>query len=414
MTRTLIHLSLFSLLFIACKDESKKDVQSNVETTKELIQTLENPSQNSSQLPRLYSNGVALYFSWVSKRDSLDVLNYSVMSDKGWQESTEIITGHDWFTNWADFPAIAENNGNILTNFLQKSATGTYTYDIKLNLYSPSAESSENQWKKSFILHKDGTESEHGFVSMLPYEEDSFFVTWLDGRDTVGKGHGGGQMTLRAALIDREGNISMDAQLDSRICDCCQTSAAMTPNGPIVVYRDRGDTEIRDISIVRWDNNQWTTPQSVGDDLWEINGCPVNGPSVDAIGNNLAVTWFTAAQGIAQVKVAFSEDGGRTFGIPLRMDNGDAIGRVDVIMLDETSAVLSWMEPQGDDTLIQLQRITSQGLKGELVTLAKTSASRSSGFPQIEKLNGKIYAAWTIQDGDIGSIEMATIDISDL
>ena len=50
--------------------------------------------------------------------------------------------------NWADFPAIAENNGSILTNVLQKSAEGTYTYDIRLQLFSKQ----KNTWKKAFSI----------------------------------------------------------------------------------------------------------------------------------------------------------------------------------------------------------------------------------------------------------------------
>ena len=41
------------------------------------------------------------------------------------------------------------------------------------------------------------------------------------------------------------------AVLDARACDCCQTDAAMTSAGPVVVYRNRTEEEIRDIYIAR-------------------------------------------------------------------------------------------------------------------------------------------------------------------
>ena len=105
-----------------------------------------------------------------------------------------------------------------------------------------------------------GIKSEHGFVSMLPYNNDSFFVTWLDGRTLVGVPKENEQMTLRAAFIDAEGEITNDILLDDKTCECCNTAATMTANGPIVAYRDRSDTEIRDISIVRFVNGNWTGP----------------------------------------------------------------------------------------------------------------------------------------------------------
>jgi hypothetical protein len=408
---------IFVLLFVvSCKSETKKEAIAIPEVMEGRLQMLENPVKGNSSLPRLFSSNNKLFFSWVEKIDTLAILKYSVFEDTIWKDSEEIISGSDWFVNWADFPSIAETNGNILTSFLQKSAKGTYTYDVKLNLYNPEI----NTWKKNFILHNDGTQSEHGFVSILPYLKDSFFVTWLDGRNTAG-GHethenqnGGGAMTLRGAFVDSAGSISQDTELDQRICDCCQTSAAMTSNGPVVVYRDRSDEEIRDISIVRLVDGKWTSPQTIGNDHWKIAGCPVNGPSVDAKENAVAVAWFTATQETPKVQIAFSEDMGKTFGLPVRIDSGDALGRVDVTMISESEAIVSWMENRGDDTLIQLMKVHSNGTKSNPITISKTSAERASGFPQIEVLKNTVYVAWTTSEGETSSIKTASIALKRL
>lgn len=58
-------------------------------------------------------------------------------------------------------------------------------------------------------------------------------------------------MNIRAARISNSEKMFNDTLLDSRTCDYCQTSAAISKNDPVVVYRDRTDDEIRDISIVR-------------------------------------------------------------------------------------------------------------------------------------------------------------------
>lgn len=142
-------------------------------------------------------------------------------------------------------------------------------------------------------------------------------------------------MTLRGTIIDKKGNKCSEWELDNGVCDCCQTSAVITFNGPIVIYRDKSEQEIRDMSIVRLVNDKWTLPKTIFPDNRKIEGCTVNGPRTDAQGNSLAVAWFTSPDKKAQVNIVFSTDEGATFGAPIRIDEGKGIGRLDVVMLDK-------------------------------------------------------------------------------
>ncbi len=110
--------------------------------------------------------------------------------------------------------------------------------------------------------------------------------------------------------------------LDERICECCHTSAARTSNGIILAYRDRSDEEIRDISVVRWQDGMWSAPQTVYKDDWHILGCPVNGPAVAAAGDQVVLAWFTAAQDIPRIQLSFSIDEEQSFGVPIQADDG--------------------------------------------------------------------------------------------
>ena len=401
-------LCLLLLILVSCKSETKKNT-SEISTSK--LQGFKNPSVGNSSLPRLFSNNNKLFLSWVEKKDTVATLNFSVFENAAWKPSEEIISGSDWFVNWADFPAIAAtDNGNILTNILQKSAKGTYTYDVKLNLY----DTVEKTWKKNFILHNDGTQSEHGFVSIRPYVGNSFIVVWLDGRETLGKEHGGGQMTLRAAIVFEDGTIDYDTLIDERVCDCCQTSVTIGPNDEIVVaYRDRSEDEIRDISVVKWETETgWSKPKTIGNDNWNIEGCPVNGPSIDSNGNTIALAWFTGDEG--KVKVAFSTDTGTTFGAPIRIDGGNATGRVDIEMISETEAVVLWMEPRGNEELIQFVKVDLDGSLLEPITVSKTSAERASGFPQMEVSGTMVYFSWTEVGTESSSIKTASLNLMDI
>jgi|TARA_B110000240_G_scaffold120728_1_gene134945 hypothetical protein len=398
-------------LLVSCKTEtSKSEPAVLVNNRHTAIIEIKNPSLINSSLPRLFSNGEDLLMSWIQNKDSIASLKYSKFNGINWTAPTEIISGSDWFVNWADFPAIADNNGSILTNILKKSAEGTYTYDIHLQLYSKQ----KNTWKNNILLNQDGIKSEHGFVSMLPYNNDSFFVTWLDGRTLVGVPKENEQMTLRAAFIDAEGEISNDILLDDKTCECCNTAATMTSNGPIVAYRDRSDTEIRDISIVRFVNGNWTAPKNVYQDHWEIPGCPVNGPAIDSFNDAVALAWFTAENDNPRIQVSFSENQGETFGLQYRVDNGNAIGRVDIVMIDQNNAVVSWMEPDGIDTLIQILKVSSNGEKNIPITITKTRSERSSGFPQLELVGDRLYVAWTSLEDKKPTIKIVTVLASDL
>ena len=174
----------------------------------------------------------------------------------------------------------------------------------------------------------------------------------------------------------------------------------MTANGPIVVYRDRigKETEIRDIGIVRYVNGRWTQPSVLYEDKWEINGCPVNGPRVDAKGEAVAVAWFTAAEGVSQVKLVFSQDNGQTFGEAIRIDEGNPLGRVDVLLLDKETAMISWLESTEEMAKILTARVKANGEVISKHLISETDHSRASGFPQMTPADEGIVFAWTVAD----------------
>jgi hypothetical protein len=370
------------------------------------VKEFSSPAADSCAEPFLFTDkNEIVYLSWIEKKNKKSSLNFSTLSGGKWTEPVTIATGNNWFVNWADYPVlISDGNQQLVAHYLEKSGVSTYAYDVK---YKTSPDNGKT-WRDAKILHDDGKQAEHGFVSMMPYN-GKFFVSWLDGRNTgmeeVAGGHEEhhGQMSLRGAIMDKQGNKMDEWELDSRVCDCCQTSAALTTNGPVVVYRDRSDSEIRDMSIVRFVNGQWTSPQTIFPDQWKITGCPVNGPRADAIENNLAIAWFSMQENKAQVKIIFSDDGGATFKKPIQVDEGKPIGRVDVVMLNEKTAMISWME----GSIIKALKVNSDGTKGKPIIIAASSDSRSSGFPQMTKAGNSLIFAWT--DSKSKQIKLASM-----
>ncbi len=386
------------LLIVSCAEKPKKEAA--------LINYINAPSGPDSSLPNMFSNTKHTLMSWVEKvDDSTTQLKYARLINDVWKEPQLILQGRDWFVNWADFPGIAENDGNLISHVLRKSSKETFSYDVSLNVLSKG----DSQWATNLQLHSDGTKTEHGFVTTLPYKNDSFFITWLDGRNTSGSGHDqhGGAMSIRSAEVSSKGIVSNEALLDDRTCDCCQTTAAITANGPVVIYRDRSEDEVRDMSIVRFVEGEWTAPKSMYNDNWQIKGCPVNGPKSAAIANNLVVAWFTAANKEAKVKVVFSSDGGESFEEPIRIGKSNVMGRVDVALIDSENAIVSWMETIDKEAQIKALKVHKSGKTAVPVIISRLDASRKTGFPQMELVGDKVHFAWTDVTNEIETVRTA-------
>lgn len=388
------------LLIVSCAKKPKKEAA--------LINYIDAPSGPYSSLPNMFSNTKHTLMSWVEKvDDSTTQLKYARLINGEWKDPQLILQGRDWFVNWADFPAIVENNGHLISHILRKSSKETFSYDVRLNVLPKG----ESQWATDLQLHSDATKTEHGFVTTLPYKEDSFFVTWLDGRNTTSSGHDhhDGAMSIRSAEVSSKGMVSNEALLDDRTCDCCQTTASITTNGPVVIYRDRSEDELRDMSIVRFVEGEWTTPKTIYNDNWQIKGCPVNGPKSAAIDNNFVVAWFTAANKEAKVKVVFSSDGGASFEEPIHIGKSNVMGRVDIALIDSENAIVSWMETIDKEAQIRALKVHKSGKISTPVIISRLDASRKTGFPQMELVGDKVHFAWTDVTNEIETVKTAYV-----
>jgi hypothetical protein len=350
------------------------------------------------------------HLSWIEKTDQTNYLKFSSWDGNVWSEAALIAQGDDWFVNWADYPQISSfEDGTLIAFFLQKSGPGTFAYDIMTT-----TSKNGTDWTVPSKLHDDQTQTEHGFVSMTPWGEN-MLISWLDGRNT-GSGHTGhdhghqGQMTVRAALLDSKGTKISDWELDERVCDCCQTSSTMTDEGPIIVFRDRSETEIRDLGLVKWEEQNWSETFPVHMDLWEIAACPVNGPKISAWKNHVGVVWYSAANDRPEVKVAFSENNGKNFAPPIKIDLGKTIGRVSIAMINQETAFVTWME----EGKIMGRKVTSQGRLGNPIVIAQSSEKRSSGFPQLSYDGKNIWLVWTEDSEEWRKIKVSKIKIENI
>ncbi len=357
------------------------------------------PTGEGSRWPALSSDGDGVILSWLEP-DAFGSwsLRMARLDDAGWRDVKTVATEGErpFFVNWADFPAVwAVSPGTLAAHWLERGTEGGYDYGVRVAFSNDGG----TRWSDPWTPHEDGTPTEHGFVSMFPVSDSEVGMVWLDGRKssrTEDGQEGQAEMTLRFRTASLGGTPGPEILLDDLICDCCQTDAAVTGRGPIVVYRNRTHAEIRDIYVTRMTEEGWTTGHAIHDDGWVFPACPVNGPAIAAAGESVVVAWFTGANGEPTVQVAFSNDAGDSFGPPTKVDLGNPLGRVDVLLLEDGSALVSWIEGGGQDAAILAQRVRPDGKRDRPIEISPTSAGRDSGFPRmLQDARGRILFAWT-------------------
>lgn len=375
------------------------------------VEEFPSPAGAGTAEPFLFSTSDGVLLSWLEPVPDTDrtALRFARYRANRWSPAGTIIERNDLFVNWADFPSIVEDSrGTLFAHWLQKSGEGTYSYDVRM---AASSDGGEN-WSESFLLNRDGKEAEHGFVTLVPLPDGGVGATWLDGRKMTmsggdHEGHDAGDMGIRYASVDANGKITDEIELDGRTCECCTTGMTMTTSGPIIVYRDRSADEVRDISYVTRTAQGWTEAAAVNADHWKINACPVNGPQIDAIGQRAVTAWFTAAEDKARALIAFSDDGGVTFAPPVQIDDGKPIGRLDVLLLDEQTALVTWLEQTARGGEIRARRVTRQGTKSEAMKIADSTTARAAGFARTARVGRHVYFAWTEQTPDSRRVRVA-------
>lgn len=382
--------------------------------------TLSNPAESGSRYPNLYKDDTGrLYMSWLSSIDEdIDVLEYSTYREGRWTEPKSVRIDMNFFMNWADFPSVVGYNGTEhASHWLKKIEGGPYAYNVEVSFFNEE----NNRWTESITAHQDETATEHGFVSLEPIDADKVLALWLDGRETAGRANDeysdtSKSMTIRSTEISRSGEITNNQVIDNTVCDCCQTDLTKTEDGYVAVYRGRTADEIRDIKVARYqtETGLWSEPVSVHDDNWHIMACPVNGPRVVANGNRVAVAWYTGEGDNPRVLMARSADGGQTFTEPVQITGTESrvLGRADLILTDEGSVFVSWMQEFNNLGYIMIREIQPDGTPSDPQTVGITDASRASGFPRIERVDNSIIFAWT-QTEPILRIRTAKVNIGE-
>jgi len=324
----------------------------------------------------------SLYVSWTEPAGTGHALRIAQFDRDAerWAEPVTIASGDNWFINHADTPQIAAGlRGKVAAAwFVYSDGDDDHAYHAIVS----TSEDHGRTWSEPRPLSTESDRTE--FVSLAPLINGDWLALWLDGRAAGGHDHadhGAGAMQLYSRVL---GSDAPDTLVDDRVCDCCSIASLVLPNGAVLAaYRDRSETEVRDIAYMMYRRGAWQPADAPVADGWTIDCCPVNGPSLSRRGAHVAVAWFTAADGIPAVKTARSTNAAHSWDRYGRLSAADALpkGRVATAVVRGGSQWIAWV---GADDAIALRELDADGRPSETVF---DLPGATTGFPRLTVLD---------------------------
>jgi hypothetical protein len=244
-------------------------------------------------------------------------------------------------------------------------------------------------WTEPALVNRAAAQpgEDNGYASAAGLNDTAAALIWLDGRNWETEK----RVALMARTVRTDRTMNKTRLLDRDTCTCCSTAIAKTNSGLFAAYRGHTAENIRDISTTHTVAGSWSQPRVIHADHWHIEACPVNGPHLAADGDRLTLIWFSAASDKPEVKLAHSANGGADFSAPVRVDEGNSIGRAQVVLLPDGSAIGIWLENSLGTARLLARRVRKDGALEGILELAKGA---DLGYPHAARAAGGVLVTW--------------------
>jgi len=402
MTRRLILAASLPLLFniAACRSAHSHA------STREAIREIASPTPAQSISPRVTAmrdGGVVL--TWLEPTNEKAAnLRYAFWRDGTWSAPETIVSGRPFSRHPSLSPGVIALSGKNLIAYWSQRPMNEDTPTNEVDVYFAISTDRGLHWADPTLANKPGTGEESSYPSAAPIDENRAAIIWLDGSNwKVQK-----RVSLMSRTIRSDGSATDAIAIDEDTCTCCPTSMVRTGSGLVAAYRGHTPENIRDISLLRNVNGRWSQPEVVHADYWHFAGCPVNGPHLDADRKRTVIAWFTGAQDQPAVNLAFSVDGGATFSGPIRVDEGNAIGRVQVVLSPEHAAVAFWLEHASSTTRLLMRKVHEDGVMEQPVEVTRGS---ELGYPHVARMVDGILVTWA-EGGSVPRVHVGRVPFS--
>jgi hypothetical protein len=333
-------------------------------------------------------------------------LRLSVRQGGIWSVPRTITEGYAFVIHWAELPSLVElPNGQWIMSWIEEAKEGKEYTQIKISRSNDQGAT----WGTPIALRPDEKLAYRSSIFPLPWGKGDIAIIYLDGRDlSDGTGRLERRMKVRFTTFYPDGKPGLDAIVDPLACDCCRPALARTVRGLVAAYRHRDSKETRDIYIARYGNEFWTRPVPVHDDGWILKGCPLNGPALSTSGDTVAIAWFTGAGEMGRVFVAFSDDGGATFGLPILVSDHFTFGRVDIALVSDKAALVSWLDIGKQGGTLMARLVMKDGTTGKSFPVSQRGGASVSRIPHMARMGKELLFAWT-DSGEPGRLKVASL-----
>jgi hypothetical protein len=203
-------------------------------------------------------------------------------------------------------------------------------------------------FSSAITLNSDigGEPKGHAFQSLAIDQKGKVYVAWIDERNK--------QATDRGAEIwlsvstDHGKTFSFNRKILSDVCECCRTNLQADSTGRLYLsYRTvpENGPMYRDIIVARsGDGGKSFKKTIVSRDRWDINACPIAGPSL-CIDNKdrIYTVWFTGSGDRPALYYAASSDRGASYSPRKLIDPSQSFGKhAQAVPLSNGKVIVAW------------------------------------------------------------------------
>jgi hypothetical protein len=259
------------------------------------------------------------------------------------------------------------------------------------------------KFDKPIRLTDKPTASTNGFSHLAVAPNGDIYAVWLDGRDTGTSSAPGTLAVYMAKSTDKGATFGKNLQVTPSACPCCRPSLAFGATGEVFVsWRQVFADNIRDIVVATSVDNgtSFNKAVRVAVDNWQISGCPDTGAMMHMKGKRLYITWHSEGT-IAGIRIAWSDDGGKSFARPMLASGKVLDTNHPVLSLSEDGRMLAVFqgrdatEKEGWGALrAYVVEVNDDGSISQPV--AVTGNKKSILYPTIAAGTvGRVFVAWT-------------------
>jgi len=336
---------------------------------------------------------------YTQSQDDGDHFNSSIrVSDPG----TSVIASGD------NIPSLVQTEAGLYSAWQERTPEGRHRI-----MFARSKERGGFEKPIEVTDHKGS--SFNGFAAMNIAPNGDIYVIWLDGRDEP---EPEGTLALYLAKSTDGGkSFGQNIRIVLGVCPCCRPAIAFGKNGEVYVsWRKVFDGNVRDVVLAASHDGgkTFSAAVKVGEDQWVIHGCPDSGPSMVNIGERLYIAWYSEGNHTSGIRVATSDNGGKSFTIPDVVSKGVlAANHPQLSIFDSNHVMLSFQgrrESRNQEhwSPVQIFVTTLDPLGRGAAPEPLPSVNSSAVYPTaISAGPNRIFVAWTDVNEASASVELS-------